>query len=223
MYEQHWRYMQRIIELGDGPRVYARYNTNLSRVDYRGVNLYSDILDHVRDWQVCASIDGTGAIGEYIRTGLNYDQFRQNFEQGLEHQRNRRQMRLDFTLTLPGLFEVNNIQSLAREYNVEILTKVIFSFSPDIVLSPLALPKEILHPRLDQLISTSTNAAMRDLLIQLKTRPTFAEQWPDTYRQSLSQGKARVLRLEQVRRDTYTMGDILSQDKEMHDWWKSIA
>jgi hypothetical protein len=223
MYEQHWRYMQRIIELGDGPRVYARYNTNLSRVDYRGCNLYRDILDHVRDWQVCASIDGTGAIGEYIRTGLNYDQFRQNFEQGLEHQRNRRQMRLDFTLTLPGLFEVDNMQRLAQEYDVELLTKVIFSFSPDIVLSPLALPRDLLHSRLDQLIATSTNTAMRDLLTQLKTRPTFAEQWPDTYQQSLSQGKARVLQLEHIRRDTYTMSDILSQDKEMHDWWKSIA
>jgi hypothetical protein len=223
MYEQHWRYMQRIIELGDGPRVYARYNTNLSRVDYRGVNLYSDILDHVRDWQVCASIDGTGAIGEYIRTGLNYGQFRQNFEQGLEHQRNRRQMRLDFTLTLPGLFEVNNIQSLAQEYDVELLTKVIFSFSPDIVLSPLALPRELLHSKLDQLISNSTSVSMKDLLFQLKSRPTFEEQWPDTYQAALSRGKSRVLHLEHIRRDTYTMGDILSQDKEIHDWWKSIV
>jgi hypothetical protein len=223
MYEQHWRYMKRIIELGDGGQVYARYNTNLSRVDYRGVNLYSDILDHVRDWQVCASIDGTGAIGEYIRTGLDYDQFRQNFEQGLEHQRNRRQMRLDFTLTLPGLFEVDNIQSLAYEYGVELLTKVIFSFSPDIVLSPLALPRNILNSRLDQLIARSTTVAMQDLLTQLKQRSTFAEQWPDTYQQSLSKGKERVLQLEHIRRDTYTMSDILSQDKEIHDWWKSIA
>jgi hypothetical protein len=223
MYEQHWRYMQRIIELGDGGRVYARYNTNLSRVDYRGIDLYRDILDHVRDWQICASIDGTGAVGEYIRTGLDYNQFRSNFEQGLEHQRNRRQMRLDFTLTLPGMFEVGNIQRLAQEYDVELLTKVIFSFSPDIVLSPLALPRELLHARLDQLIAESSVASMRDLLTQLKTRPTFAEQWPDTYQQSLSQGKARVLQLEQIRQDTYTMSDILSQDKEMHDWWKSIT
>jgi sulfatase maturation enzyme AslB (radical SAM superfamily) len=43
MYEQHWRYMQRIIELEDGGNLYARYNTNLSRVDYRGINLYRDI------------------------------------------------------------------------------------------------------------------------------------------------------------------------------------
>ncbi len=223
MYEQHWRYMKRIIELGDGQQVYARYNTNLSRVDYRGVNLYRDILDHVRDWQVCASIDGTGAIGEYIRTGLDYFQFRRNFEQGLEHQRNRRQMRLDFTLTLPGMFEVNNIQSLAQEYGVELLAKVVFSFSPDIILSPLALPQELLHNRLDQLIADSTTSVMRELLTQLKNRPTFEQQWPDTYQQALSNGKARVLQLEQIRQDTYTMSDILSQDKEIHGWWKSIA
>jgi hypothetical protein len=91
------------------------------------------------------------------------------------------------------------------------------------VLSPLALPRELLHARLDQLIAESSLASMRDLLTQLKTRPTFAEQWPDTYQQSLSQGKTRVLQLEQIRRDTYTMSDILSSDKEMHDWWESIA
>jgi sulfatase maturation enzyme AslB (radical SAM superfamily) len=106
MYEQHWRYMKRIIELGDGPRLYARYNTNLSRIDYRGVNLYRDILSHVRDWQICASLDGTGATGEYIRTGLDYEQWRRNFALGLDISQNRRQMRIDFTLTLPGLFEV---------------------------------------------------------------------------------------------------------------------
>ena len=49
MYEQHWRYMRRIIELGDGNRVYARYNTNLSRVDFNQCNLYSDILVHLKD------------------------------------------------------------------------------------------------------------------------------------------------------------------------------
>ena len=75
--------MQRIIDLGDGPGLYARYNTNLSRVDYRGVNLYKDILANIRDWQICASIDGTGAVGEYIRTGLNYEEWLANFKQGL--------------------------------------------------------------------------------------------------------------------------------------------
>jgi len=111
MYEQHWRYMRQIVDQGDGHRVYARYNTNLSRVDYRGINLYQDILANLRDWQICASLDGTGIVGEYIRTGLNYNSWLKNFQQGVDIARHRRQMRIDFTLTLPGLFEVEHIQA----------------------------------------------------------------------------------------------------------------
>ena len=223
MYEQHWRYMQRIIELGDGHRVYARYNTNLSRVDYKGCNLYADLLDHLRDWQICASLDGTGVVGEYIRTGLDYNRFRLNFEAGLKHQRNRRQMRLDFTLTLPGMFEVGAMQNLAAEYNVELLSKVIFSFSPDIVMSPLALPRHLLDPWLDELIANCTTASMRDLLTQLKTRPVFEQQWPDTYQAALSKGKARVLKLESIRPCAVTMQGILNGRKEIGDWFDAIA
>ena len=223
MYEQHWRYMRRIVELGDGKNVYARYNTNLSRIDYRGTNLYRDILDHVRDWQICASIDGTGATGEYIRTGLDYATFLKNFEAGLKHQRNPRQMRLDFTLTLPGMFEVGAIQRLAQQYGVELLSKVIFSFDPSIVMSPLALPRHLLDPWLDELIAESTAASMRDLLTQLKSRPTFGEQWPDTYQQSLAQGKARVLKLQSIRTAPTDMDTILSARPEIKKWWDQIA
>jgi hypothetical protein len=223
MYEQHWRYMQRIVELGDGGRVYARYNTNLSRVDFRGINLYRDILDHVRDWQICASIDGTGEIGEYIRTGLEYNQFRHNFEQGLKHQKHRRQMRLDFTLTLPGMFEVDNIQKLAAEYNVDLLSKVIFSFTPDILLSPLALPRELLEPWIDDLLENYTTDSIRDLLTQLKTRPTFAEQWPDEYQQGLIQGKQRLLKLESIRENPLNIQDILDRRPAVGKWFRAIS
>lgn len=222
MYEQHWRYMRRIVELGDGKNVYARYNTNLSRIDYRGCNLYSDILAHVRDWQICASIDGTGSTGEYIRTGLDYATFLKNFEAGLAYQKNRRQMRLDFTLTLPGMFEVDAIQSLAREYDVELLSKVIFSFDASIVMSPLSLPRELLNPWLDELITNCTANSMRDVLNQLKSRPTFSEQWPDTYCAELARGKARVLKLESIRTAPTSMAQILAARPSVKQWWDRI-
>jgi hypothetical protein len=222
MYEQHWRYMQRIIELGDGPQVYARYNTNLSRVDYRGINLYRDILPGLRDWQICASLDGTGAIGEYIRTGLDYNRWLENFRGAVAIQRHSRQVRIDFTLTLPGMFEIGPITELARQLGVDVLAKVIFSFSPDIVMSPLCLPRHLLEPWLDELIPTTTGA-MQDVLMQLKNRPTFEEQWPDQCQQSLAQGKARVLQLEQIRTQTITMTDILSARPEILKWWMNIA
>ena len=171
MYEQHWRYMSRIIELGDGHNVYARYNTNLSRINYRGINLFRDILSRLRDWQICASIDGTGRIGEYIRSGLDFDSWLANIREGIKYSHHGRQIRLDFTLTTPGLFEVQAIQTLAQELGVQVLAKVVFSFSPDIVMSPLALPKEILHPWIDEIQHSIDKGALSDILVQLKTRP----------------------------------------------------
>jgi hypothetical protein len=222
MYEQHWRYMTRIIELGDGPNVYARYNTNLSRIDYKGINLYRDILSRIRDWQVCASLDGTGAIGEYIRTGLDYNSWLENFRAGNEIRRYSRQQRIDFTLTLPGMFEITKIAELAQQEEVEVLAKVIFSFSPDIVMSPLALPRELLEPWVDEIISGISNNPLKDILVQLKTRPTFAEQWPDEYKSAIARGKARILKLEQIRTQTITMTDILSRRPEILKWWQQI-
>jgi hypothetical protein len=222
MYEQHWRYMKRIVELGDGPKLYARYNTNLSRINYRGTDLFGDILSHIRDWQICASLDGTNEIGEYIRTGLDYEQFKRNFEHGLQYATNSRQMRLDFTLTLPGMFEVDAMEALSQKYGVQLLAKVIFSFSPDIIMSPLALPRALLDPWVDELAGRSAGA-MRDVLLQLKQRPTFEEQWPDQYQAGLSKGKARVLRLEQIRTQSVTMTDILGARPEVLEWWMKIA
>ena len=223
MYEQHWRYMKRIVDLGDGKNVYARYNTNLSRVNYRGINLYSDVLGHLRDWQICASLDGTGVTGEYIRTGLNYKEWLKNFTEGLSYAKHPRQMRIDFTLTLPGLFEVNNIQKLADEFGVDLLAKVVFSFTPDIVLSPLALPKELLHNKLDSIITNLPNGALKDVLLQLKSRPTFEEQWPDTYQAGLAKGKHRILQLEKIRGDTYTLANILAEDTNILEWYNEIT
>ena len=222
MYEQHWKYMKRIIELGDGPNVYARYNTNLSRVDYRGVNLYRDILSGLRDWQICASLDGTGKIGEYIRSGLDFNAWLENFAQGVAIATNPRQMRIDYTLTLPGMFEVERIERLSATYGVQVLAKVVFSFSPDIVMSPLALPRDILHPWVDEILSVVDNDPLKDMLIQLKTRPTFAEQWPTEYQAALRRGKDRVLKLESIRDNPITMEQILHNRSDVLKWWNSI-
>ena len=223
MYEQHWRYMKRIIELGDGPNVYARYNTNLSRIQYRNCDLFKDILQHIRDWQICASLDGTGETGEYIRTGLDYTRWLENFKQGLGYQTHPRQMRIDFTLTLPGMTEVAAIEQLCQELHAALLAKVVFSFSPDIIMSPLALPRHLLDPWLDELITQSTVPTMRNLLVELKTKPCYEEQYSaEQYQQGLAKGKQRVLKLESIRACKTSMSQILQQRPQVYDWWKSI-
>jgi hypothetical protein len=90
-------------------------------------------------------------------------------------------------------------------------------------MSPLALPRELLHPWLDEIIRGLPENALRDILVQLKNRPTFAEQWPTEFEAGLRRGKARILKLEQIRKDTYTMRDILAERADVLKWWDSIV
>jgi hypothetical protein len=154
---------------------------------------------------------------------LDYSQWLGNYHQAVEHRRHSRQVRIDFTLTLPGLFDIENIVALAQDTNSEILAKVVFSFGPDIILSPLALPRQLLDAEVDRLTKVVPPGAMRDVLTQLKTRPNFEEQWPDTYRAGLAKGKQRVLQLESIRKDTVTLDTILQPYTDIHAWYQSIA
>jgi hypothetical protein len=89
-------------------------------------------------------------------------------------------------------------------------------------MSPLALPKQILHAWIDEQLDSVRNSSLRDILIQLKTRPTFEEQWLDTYKQALAKGKRRVLKLESIRQDKFTLADILLERRDVYEWYQSI-
>ena len=226
MYEQHWEYMNRIVELGYADRVYVRYNTNLSRVDYKGMNLWKT-LDQFRDWQVCASIDGTGEVGEYIRTGLNYNLWLKNFEAGVAAMRHRRQLKLDYTITLPGLLEIKNMVELSKQLNVELLTKVTFAFDPSILISPMALPRDMLNEIIDENLDWLKHNANElqqscvDVLQNMKHRPTFAEQWPDSWESQAIKGKLWLQKLDNIRPGS-NMEYILAGDARLQQWWKNI-
>jgi hypothetical protein len=88
-------------------------------------------------------------------------------------------------------------------------------------MSPLALPRSVLDAWLAELIPKTTGA-MQAVLTQLQLRPTFAEQWPDTYQAGLVKGKKRILQLEKIRKDVYTMSNILANRPDVLEWWNQI-
>ena len=216
MWDMHWKAMQRIIELGFAKEVYVRYNTNLSRTSFKGTKLF-DLLPQFQDWQICSSLDGTGEVGEYIRDGLNYEQWLRNFKEGMAVAKTSREMRLDYTITMPGLLELKNMFNLSRELDTEILTKVMFTFSNDEILSPLALPKELLHTLIDEALAymeplaSHKQRALIDVIKNLKNRETFMP---------TKKGKQRQESIDKIRRQDITK--ILSRDERVLDWWTSI-
>lgn len=90
-------------------------------------------------------------------------------------------------------------------------------------MSPLALPRHLLDEWIDETLSVVDNNSLKDILVQLKTRPTFEEQWPNEYKNGLIKGKRRIEELELIRKDTYTMRDILAERPTVLEWWDSIG
>jgi hypothetical protein len=223
MWDIHWNAMARIIDLKFSDKVYVRYNTNLSRTEFKGKKLF-ELLRQFRDWQVCASIDGTGETGEYIRTGLNYKKFIENFREGLSIARNKRQMQLDFTITMPGLQEIRNMFDLSQQLNAKLLTKVTFAFDSQQIMSPMCLPKTLLNEIIDENLAyirpraTPLQQSLIDVLENMKTRPTFWEEYPNT-EIGIRSGKTRCERIDAIRGTD--IKKILT-DERLLEWWKSI-
>ena len=227
MYDIHWWTLEEMLKNGSAKDCYMRYNSNLSRVQFGSKNLY-EYLPKFKDWMMCASIDGTGKIVEYIRTGIKWDSWLENFKQGLELPGGREKMILDLTITGPGMFSLKELFDLSRELNVRIETKLMFAFHPDIMFSAMSWPRPVLNRFIDELLvymkplAGPKQMTLINTLESMKTRETHAEAFPDTYQQAAKNGKFWLLKLEKIRKDEYTIADIYGQDQELLDWWNNI-
>ena len=124
---------------------------------------------------------------------------------------------MDFTITLIVLLELKSMFDLSQELNTEVLTKVMFTFSNDEILSPLSLPKELLHSIIDEALAymepkaTRKQQALIDVLKNLKTRETF---------EPTKKGKLRQMYIDKIRKQD--IAKILAKDERMLKWWTSI-
>ena len=228
MWKIHWTAMQRVVDLGYANQVFARYNSNMSRITYFGKNLFDDILSNFQDWQINASIDGTGEIGEYIRSGLKYKEWLENMRYARKFMRHPRQLQLDLTVTLPGLFDLQNMYELQKDLKIPLLCKKVFSFSPDTYMSPLFLPRRLLNKIVIRVKNKYAdekrnvmNLAFLDGLDDLLNHPTNDEKYDnETCEKGWRDGKAQCEMIDKRRGSD--IKKILAKDSEVLEWWKSI-
>lgn len=227
MYDIHWWALEEMVNNGSAKTCYMRYNSNLSRVQFGKKNLY-DYLPKFKDWMMCASIDGTGKIGEYIRTGLKWDEWLNNFKKGLELPGGKDKMIIDLTITGPGMFSLKDLFDLSRELDVRIETKIMFAFHADIMLTAMAWPRHILNSEIDNLLAYMKPLAghkqqtLITTLESMKNRPTHEEAFPNDYKKAAKNGKNWLKKLEIIRKDEYTINDIYSQNADLINWWNRL-
>ena len=227
MWEKHWSIMHQLVKSKQSKDVVIRYNTNLSRIRYKNYYLY-DLLPHFKRINLCASIDGVGDVGEYIRTGLNWQEWLENFKKGmfLIDQYGDDALVFDVTLTTPGFFDLKNLFDTVTELDVKSYLKITFAFDPSVVMSPMCLPRDILDNEIYRLIDymkskqTTKNKIYIDTLKDMLTRENFYEQWPEEVYSGLSKGKRNIEFLESIRNQKTTFRETLN--REAKKWWDSI-
>ena len=229
MWKIHWTAMERIKELGYAENVLARYNSNMSRINFYGKNLFEDILKHYQQFQICASIDGTGETGEYIRTGLKYSEWLENMRYGLKYvQGPYQRIQLDLTITMPGLFDLENMVLLSNELGIELLTKQVFNFSEDNAMAPLFMPYDIMSEMIDDAREKTIkykNKNLNNFFAQLdemqkQKRNNELVYDEESYKKGQKDGKAEIERLDRIRGTD--IKKILAKNKKALEWWTSI-
>ena len=146
-------------------------------------------------------------------------------EHGRKFVKNRKQLRMDLTITLPGLVGLSDMLDVAESLDVELLAKRVFGFSSENVWSPMCLPRKILDNTVDDFIKENRHRLSKHVyfyaaLKDLKEKPTYEEMFPNEYTQGLKRGKERVKQLDEIRNTN--IEDVFQKDKRILEWWKSI-
>lgn len=226
MWKIHWESMKRIIKLGYHDSVSIRYNSNMSRINFYGMNLFDDILSKFKYWNILASIDGAGEVGEYVRTGLKWDEWVANMKYARKFMKNRRDLRIDLTMTMPGMVGLTDMIDAAEDIDIDILAKRVFGFDPTNLWSPMCIPRKILDRIVDDCLTENKKRFTKHIyfytaLQDLKQKPTYDETYSkNEYEDGLRKGKQTVERLDRIRNTD--IKKILARDEELLEWWKSI-
>ena len=137
-------------------------------------------------------------------------------------------MQLDLTITMPGLFDLENMVLLSNDLNIELLTKQVFNFSHDNAMAPLFMPYDIMSEIIDDAREKTIKYKNRNLnnffaqLDEMKKQKRNNELVYDEeiYLKGQKQGKAEVERLDRIRGTD--IKQILSKNERALEWWKSI-
>lgn len=211
MLDIHWDVMKYLVDTGLSKNVEVRYNTNLSRISYKGSNLIT-MLRNFKKVTIQASMDGTSDIAEYIRTGLEWESWLENLKAALELRTvfGQDSVVIDVTLTMPGLFAMKDLMKLSVDLGVKSYVKLCFSANAYAILSPMVLPRALLNEMLDDLLAyeaslnSSLTAMYKDTFLSMKySEKTFEERFPSQKEYTLN-GKRYHKKIEEIRPNAKT-------------------
>jgi sulfatase maturation enzyme AslB (radical SAM superfamily) len=225
----HWQAMSLLIEQGMAAEVFISYNTNLSLLEFRGKNFLTDILQRLPRVQLMVSLDATGEIGEYIRTGLNWSQLLENLEKVLHHISHQRTLAISHCMTTPGIFDLPRFLEFANRMNLSIVSQMVefgYESNWENPLSPLFFPKSIREPWINRTLEkiSSKRRETNDSVFLLLEKIKNMDDLPLAKdREKNIGGTLRKIRQIEDFRGGNRLEDFLKEEPELFAWLKRFA
>ncbi len=227
-WKTHWKTLDKLVTLGYAKNVIIRYNSNLSTIEYKG-KLLTDYFKHFKLVEFYSSLDGTGNIGEWNRTGLDWNNWRNNFSKLIEYRNNNKnaQIKLAITVNTPTLFDFENLYELCKEFDVEPDFQTCYSTNATNLLSPKAFPKNIIK----SIINNFINSHINDENYIINKFRNYAEflindyffENDVTYKYDLKLGFKKIEYFEKNRpHSKINFADILAYDDNIFKFYKDI-
>lgn len=224
----HWDVMNEIIRLDFAKDVAVRYNTNLSLLDFRGQNIVRDILPHFKESELRISMDGAGAIAEYIRSGLEWTKWVENLRYLRTYKPENCRVIIDFTMTLPGLLDLDTFIDFVNKERLTVECKIVGIDQENFALSPFSLPRNILVEIIDDLLTKETeklteySSGIYRFVRDLRDGETNIK---NAHLLDLAVSKKRLQELDKKRQaDTVLNYElIVAKNQKVAQWWKQIS
>jgi hypothetical protein len=224
-WKTHWEILDKIIKAGNAKNVVLRYNTNLSVIDYKGVSII-DYFKHFKRVDFSCSLDGTGDIGEWIRTNLDYSAWRENFTRivNARNEYDNIKVYLAITITTATLFDLDGLYQLCLEFNVKPGFQTCYVGNSFNMLTPLVFPKDLIKSLINDFLNKN-KGEHNEIIDQFRyylsflIEREFLENDPD-YLNKFKDATSQIVYLEKNRpHQKINFESILLNNKPLYDFY----
>ncbi|MBT7608729.1 MAG: twitch domain-containing radical SAM protein [Bacteriovoracaceae bacterium] len=219
---EHWEVINKILNLDMQKKICLSYSTNFSIENYKGTKIL-DILKDFKHISYELSLDGIKEVGEFIRSGLNWETFYTNFKS--LPIRSNLDISFAITLTIPGILDIKNLIDFLLEDRLKYVPVFcIGDYSTD-VMSPFILPRHLYDQLLDnfeKLVIEYNDPYLDnfiDLIHSMKNTTIIEECINLDIKDFISARKFHSFR-EQLNPHQITLNEIFKiKSPDIYKWW----
>lgn len=219
-FNEHWDSLKKLIESGKSENVCLRYSTNLSTLTWKNQNII-DYLGKFKNTEMFCSLDATGDMVEWLRTGLDYDKFINNFEilhEFRNNNPNKLNLAITTVLTVPTLIDLPNINRFANRFDVDI--QIQESVNTNRLFMIRSYPKKIILEIFEKVkneikIDGGRNTNILIDFLDFLSNEEFNED-------ATAEDKNEILLIEQQRTQKIKFEEIISMNDSLKEYYFNL-